>query len=119
MKGQGLVVGKFKKAFQPATSTVMKASVEETTTPQPSKMAIQHDMDDTDFRNEKLMLSDRQFNFIFMEPVNICPPSPTPSLLSESECPVLCMDVPFFDIETRNTESFGELDDLPPLNLSL
>lgn len=138
LKGQSVFVEKSKNdvAKQLVQPTVLKANIEEIpiSTPESREMTVQHTKDDLDFRNERLLLSNHQFNLIFMDPINICPPSPTP--LPESECPDVCIDVPYFDIETWDMENCGEyeqsfdsemwtteniadLDDLPPINFSL
>lgn len=137
LKGQSVFVEKSKNdvAKQPMQPTVLKANIEEIpiSTPESREMTVQHTKDDLDFRNEKLLLSDHQFNLIFMD---ICPLSPSPLPESESECPDVCIDVPYFDIETWDMENFDEheqsfdsemwttenvadLDDLPAINFSM
>lgn len=98
--------------------TINNAAKPQQSTPKPQRNPIDYTKDNFDVWNQKMVLSDDQFDLLFINsPPPMAPPSPSPSPSPEREYPDY---VPFdFDYKPSWDDSRkpqNDDDELPPLN---
>lgn len=87
-----------------------------TSTARPQRHVIDYTKDELDVWHQKLMLSDDQFDLIFINPPNIVPPSPTPPS-PEPECPdYFPTNFDFESIWDFRPNTHDDEYELPPLD---